>query len=270
MTVMAKRLARQIGVGRFLLLWGFSLLAGLSRRASGPQTFPLHLLSVLGDQLYFTFSVLPSFLFLCSGVMEDDPEAVILRYGSYGRYFMAKWRGMCLLCTETWAVQLTLLAFTGCGYPLTAGWISDSGYGSYHDVLSLMAGRFPTPWTALVCAALHLLAGYWLTALLALWLGHFLFHTDAIKALMALFVLAVFWVKLPIMAQPPFCYLTGINHWMLMLHNLTEPWRFPLTIAVTLPLLCGMLWSAHRKWRRSVPSIRHQPKLLSKKNGGLL
>ena len=52
-------------------------------------------------------------------------------------------------------------------------------------------------------------------------------------------MLAVFWVKPSIMIQPPFCCLTGLNHWMLMLHNLTEPWRLPLTAAITLPLMGG-------------------------------
>lgn len=253
MTATAKRLARQIGPGRFLLLWGFSLLAGMLCRTGGPRTCLLHLLAALSSQNYFTFSVLPSFLFLCSGVMEDGPDIAILRYGSYGRYFAAKWRGLCLLCAGAWAGQLLTLALTGFGFPLTGGWEMDGGV--YQDILDLLAEWFPAPWMALVCAAFHLLAGYWLTALLTLWLGHFLSRSNAIRALMALYVLAVFWVKLPVMSCPPFCWLTGINHWMLLLHNLTEPWRFPLTAAVTLPLTGGMLWSVCRKWRRSLKPL---------------
>lgn len=269
MTVVSKHLVRQVGAGRFLLLWGLSFLAGMLCRTSGPQTLILHLLAVLNNQNYFTFSVLPAFLFLCSGVMEDDPEMVILRHGSYGRYFMAKWRRLCLLCAGVWAGQLIVLTLTGWDYSLTAEWGS-GGYGLYRDIFELLAGWFPKPWIALICAALHLLIGYWLTGLLALWLGHFLSHANAIKVLMALYVLAVFWVKLPIMTQPPFCYLTGLNHWMLMLHNLTEPWRLPLTAAITLPLMGGMLWSIRRKWRRTAPSIQRRPKGGFWKNGGFL
>lgn len=267
MTAMAKRLVRQIGPGRFLLLWGISLLAGMLHRTDGPQTVHLHLLAVLSDQLYFTFSVLPAFLFLCTGVMEDGPDTAILRYGSYGRYFTAKWRGLCLLCAAAWAGQLLTLALTGFGFPLTGGWETDGGI--YRDILGLLAARFPAPWMAMACAALHLLAGYWLTALLTLWLGHFLSRSNAIRALMALYVLAVFWVKLPVMSRPPFCWLTGINHWMLLLHNLTEPWRLPLTAAVTPPLVSGMLWSVRRRWRKS-PNQDQRPKTASEKNGGLL
>ena len=55
--------------------------------------------------------------------------------------------------------------------------------------------------------------------------------------------------KLPIMSRPPFCYLTGINHWVLLLHNLTAGWRFPLTVIVTLLFVVTVICSIQGGWR---------------------
>ena len=91
--------------------------------------------------------------------------------------------------------------------------------------------------------------GYWLIALLTLWLGHFLQRKKAIKVLLALYILTILSIKLPIMSRPPFCYLTGINHWVLLLHNLTAGWRFPLTAIVTLLFVVTVICSIQGGWR---------------------
>lgn len=249
---MTHRLFRQAGAGKFLLLWGISLLLGLSKRLGGLSSLPLHVLAVLNDQSYFIFAVLPVILFFCGGFMEDDAEIIILRYGSYARYFAAKWRALVLLSSGLWLGQMAVLTLTGWGYPLAGGWHDLSETGLWREVFTLLKTIFPHPEIALLCAAVHLLVGYWLIALLALWLGHFLPRNRAVQALMVLYVLAVFQFKLPVMSRPPLVYFTGLSHWVLLLHNLTEPWRFALTATVTMLFLAGAAYTIKNCWRRFV------------------
>lgn len=92
---MMNRMWMMVGRGKFFLIFGLSLLFGLSERGSAQGLLPFHLLAVLNDQYYFVFAVLPVFLFLCTCVMEDDMLFVLVRYGTYGRYFSAN-GGRCL------------------------------------------------------------------------------------------------------------------------------------------------------------------------------
>ena len=256
---MTRRLSQQIGLGKFLLLWGISLLFGLSER-NGLPSLSLHVLAVLNDQYYFVFAILPVILFFCGGVMEDDAEIVILRHGCYARYFAAKWRVLVLLSAVLWLGQMAVLTLTGWGYPLAGGWPDLSGIRLWQEVFALLKMTFPRPEIALLCAAVHLLVGYWLIALLTLWLGHFLPRNRAIQVLMALYALAVFQIKLPVMSRPPLMYLTGLSRWVLLLHNLTEPWRFTLTVIVTLLFLAVVVYTVRNCWRRQLLVSRRTAK----------
>lgn len=245
---MIHRLTLNIGAGKFLLLLGLSLLFGLSGRTGASGSLELHLLSALNDQYYFIFAVLPIFLFLCAGVMEDDAPLVLVRHGTYGRYFFRKWRALAAIVTILWLGQIAVLLLSGLGLPIGGGW-PGVDEGLRRDVFSLLQNYFTSPRIAVLCCAAQLLVGYWLVGLAALWLGHFCNRSLAVKLLMGLYVFSILWIKLPIMSRPPFVFLTGLNHWILLLHNLTEPWRIPLTATVTATLVSGMVWTVSRKWR---------------------
>ena len=124
-----------------------------------------------------------------------------------------------------------------------------SGSSLLKEIAPLLVKSFPGAWVAVFCAAVYMLMGYWLIALLTLWLGYFLQRQKAIKVLLALYILTILSIKLPIMSRPPFCYLTGINHWVLLLHNLTAGWRFPLTVIVTLLFVVTVICSIQGGWR---------------------
>lgn len=191
--------------------------------------------------------------------MEDDAEIVIFRYGTYRRYFVAKWTSLGMLCSGLWLGQIVILFLTGLGLPISAdGWGGFSSSSLYRDIAALLATYFSSSWVALLCAAVFLLIGYWLISLLALWLGHFLSQSYAIKVLLALYVLAVFSIKLPIMSRPPFCYWTGLNHWVLLLHSLTETWRLPLTVIVTVLFVATVSYTICNGWRH-IPFTRKSP-----------
>ena len=247
---MTKRLCRQIGFGKPLLFWGFSLAFGLSRRTSMCSALSSHILSLLYNQYYFIFAILPILLFFCGSVMEDDPIIFVLRYGSYKHYFTSKWRSLGVLCSGLWLGQITILFVTGAGLSvIKQGWDNFSGSSLLKEIAPLLVKSFPGAWVAVFCAAVYMLMGYWLIALLTLWLGYFLQRQKAIKVLLALYILTILSIKLPIMSRPPFCYLTGINHWVLLLHNLTAGWRFPLTVIVTLLFVVTVICSIQGGWR---------------------
>lgn len=253
---MIRHTVSRIGAGKFLLLWGITLLFGLSGRTGQGRSLPLHLLALLNDQYYFTFAVLPSFLFVCASAMEDGPASEILRYGRYAKYFFAKWRALALAAAVLWLGQLGMAVCSGFGLPLEGGW-EGIPFSGAADVLEIVQAHFPSPGTALLCCTAQLFAGYLLIAMAALWLGHFCTRSQAVKFLMGLYLLAVLWIKLPVMSRPPLVYLTGINHWSFLLHNLTEPWRPFLTAAAAVLLLAGAVWSVSRKWRWAAGRSAH-------------
>lgn len=256
---MIRKLYTQIGWGKFLLLLAFSMAFGLSERKSGASALSAHVLTVLNDQYYFIFAVLPILLFICGSVMEDDAEIVIFRYGTYSRYFAAKWRSLGMLCSGLWLAQIVVLFLTGLGLQVTANeWDNLTGASLLKEIVSLLAEHFSGPWQALLCTAVFLLIGYWLISLLALWLGHFLSQSYAIKVLLTLYVLSVLSIKLPIMSEPPLCYWTGLNHWILLLHNLAENWRFPLTVIVTVLFVTAVAYTIRNSWRH-IPFTRKAP-----------
>ncbi len=248
---MIRRLFLEIGKGRFLFLWSLSFLFGISGRTGGNVTIPLHVLAVLNDQYYFIFAVLPVFLFLCASTMEDDGPLVLLRYGTYGRYFFAKWRALAALSTFLWLGQMLAILSSGIGLSIDGSWKAGLGQ-TMDEIFRSLQGVFSSPIEAALCSAGYLLPGYWMTGLVALWLGHFCRRSLAVKLLIGLYVLAIAYVKLPIMSRVPFVYFTGLNHWILLLHNLAESWRPMLTAGVTLILIIGMAWSVCRKWRRQL------------------
>lgn len=252
---MIHRLFTEVGKGKFFFLWGLSLLFGISSRMGGYATVPLHVLAVLNDQYYFIFAVLPAFLFLCASVMEDDGPLVLLRYGTYGRYFFAKWRAFAVMSVFLWLGQMLAILASGMGLSISGSWNVASGQ-TMDEVFRLLQGIFASPIGAARCSAGYLLLGYWMIGLTAMWLGHFCQRSLAIKLLMGLYLLAVAWIKLPIMSRPPFVFFTGLNHWILLLHNLTEPWRPILTAGTTLALVAGMVWSVRLKWRWQL-NIQH-------------
>ena len=79
---MVRRLFSKIGWGKFLLLWGFSLAFGLSCRTNQKTTLLVHLLTVLNDQYYFIFAVLPILLFFCGRQRGTKCKPVLIRLGA--------------------------------------------------------------------------------------------------------------------------------------------------------------------------------------------
>ena len=235
------------GLGKFFLLFGLTLLFGLGERMGAQISLPTHLLTVLNDQYYVTFAVLPVILFLCAGEMEDDTPLVLVRYGTYGRYFFHKWLALSSVATLFWLGQMAALLLSGIGLPIAGSWTEAAG-SQWQEVFLLLERHFPSMWAAILGCAGQMLLGYCLIVLTSLFLGHFCSRSMAVKLLMALYLFAALWIKLPVMSRPPLVYLTGLNHWVFLLHNLAEPWRLPLTAVTTAIVTMGMVWLVTRRW----------------------
>lgn len=61
------------------------------------------------------------------------------------------------------------------------------------------------------------------------------------------------------MSRPPFCYWTGLNHWILLLHNLVDSWRFPLTVVATILFVAVVAYTTRNGWRH-IPLTRKAPR----------
>lgn len=245
---MMSRVWGKAGLGKFFLLFGLTLLFGLGERMGAQISLPTHLLTVLNDQYYVTFAVLPVILFLCAGEMEDDTPLVLVRYGTYGRYFFHKWLALSSVATLFWLGQMAALLLSGIGLPIAGSWTEAAG-SQWQEVFLLLERHFPSMWAAILGCAGQMLLGYCLIVLTSLFLGHFCSRSMAVKLLMALYLFAALWIKLPVMSRPPLVYLTGLNHWVFLLHNLAEPWRLPLTVVTTAIPVAMMVWLAARRWQ---------------------
>ena len=234
---MMSRVWGKAGLGKFFLLFGLTLLFGLGERTG-----------VLNDQYYVTFAVLPVILFFCAGEMEDDTPLALVRYGTYGRYFFHKWLALSVIAALFWLGQMAALLLSGIGLPIAGSWVEAAG-GQWQEVFLLLQGYFPSLWAAILGCAGQMLLGYCLIVLTSLFLGHFCSRSMAVKLLMVLYLFAALWIKQPVMSRPPLVFLTGLNHWVFLLHNLAEPWRLPLTGVTTAVPVAMMVWLTARKWQ---------------------
>ena len=260
---MIRRLWKQIGSGKFLLFWGIALLYAIGARRTAPPDLISRLLDVLNDDYYAVFAVLPVLLVLLGSALEEDPTPVILRYGSYRRYFRARVLNMGILVTILWAGQLLALTIGLWGGPLSTAWPVQSGHVTlWGDRFALMETIFPSPAAALLAAAVWLLAGYWFCSSLCLWLGHVLPRIRAIQVLMALYILSVLYIKMYVFSQPPLLYFTSLCHWVLLLYNLNAPGRLLVTAVFTVAVIALIVWSVNTHWQIA-PHLPRQPRGLA-------
>lgn len=87
------------GLRKLSLLFGLTLLFGLGEGMGAQISLLTHSLTVLNDQYYVIFVVLPVILFPRAGEMEDDTLLVLMRYGTHGRYLFHKWLALSSVAT---------------------------------------------------------------------------------------------------------------------------------------------------------------------------
>lgn len=225
-----------------------------SRRGSA-LTFWQHILSVLTDHYYLTYFLLPVVLLCCFSFAEDQGEIVIVRYGSYFSYFMRKWRRAGLTAARLALGQSAAILLSGLGLPKGNVW--QLPWGSVEaELFSVLSHYFSSPGPAFLAASLFLFAGIWLVFGICMWICHFAGRKRSVGILMALYVFSALWIKIPLLQRLP---VTGFNHLLILHHNLTDSWRFFLTLGTAVLTVCVIIITARYFWRDGSSALLKKP-----------
>lgn len=243
MSALAKR---HMGIWKILLalfsvsvLFGKSVLYSAGGKGGAGLTYEQYLLSAVTDHYYTIYFVLPVVLLSCFTFIEDDSEIVIGRFRSYFCYFMKKWAGTALIAGEIVLFQSAGILLSGIGLPSGNTWLLPEG-ALEAELFSVLGSYFSTPLRAFSAALLYEFAGIWMLSGTAMWICRFTGRKQAVRIFMTLYVYSALWIKIPFLLSLP---VTGLNHLLVLHHNLTAAWRLPITMATAVFLLLALVWS---------------------------
>lgn len=224
------------------------LLYGLSVRMGVEQSFILHLLAVMSDHYYLLYFMLPLFLLLCFFVIEDDSEMVILRHKTYFHYFVRKWLSLAVISFIFIAVQLLAIVISGIGLPMNGGWMIVNG-GTTEELFTVLSSFFASPTLSFTSITAYMCIGLCLTAMILMWISHFLSKSWAIKTMLFLYLLSVMSIKIGFLQGLP---ITVFNHIVILHHNLSSSHRLIITVVTSIVLVCAILWTVKKHWNRQL------------------
>ncbi|MDR0286489.1 MAG: hypothetical protein LBI03_02095, partial [Clostridiales bacterium] len=247
------------------------LIFGSSVRIGGEQSFIQHCLTIISDHYYLLYFMIPLFLLLCFFVIEDDSEAVILRYKNYLRYFVHKWLSLVVISFVFMAAQLLAISLSGIGLSMDGGWIIADG-STTQELFNVLSAHFPAPALCFAAASLYMFAGLCVTAMILMWKGHFLPKSWTVKILIFFYLLSVMSMRIGVIRELP---ITIFNHIVILHHNLTSSHRLTITVATSAVLVCAILWTVKKHWNRQLILSKRQARgitpyyckeLISRKN----
>lgn len=233
-----------------------ALLFGLSQRAGAELSFWQHMLSVFADHYFLIYFMLPIFLLMCFFIMEDDAESVVMRYGTYDRYFVRKWGAASAITALFLSAQFAAVAVSASGLPPGKDWSLPAGT-LLQEIFALFGRYFSAPPVAVAVVLSFMLAGLCVLAALLLWLGHFLSRPASAKILFLLYFLTVGSIKISVLGDLP---ITAFNHLFILHHNLADTGRLLLTVATAAALLFLIHLTVKRYWQWAPFTARRSPK----------
>ena len=247
MGTLAKKNFRIWGYGKALALFVGCLIFSIAGRYGENMSYEQHILAAASDHYYLTYFMLPIVLLSCFSFLEDDEEQVILRFGSYRRYFTKKWLSTGIIAAVLVSVQSVAVLLSGIGLGFSNSWqLSQPAVSA--ELFDKLQQFFPTPLHAFATYALYQLLGTWFVFGICLWVGHFAGRKWSVKILIAAYIISALWIKIPILQKIP---LTGLNHWIILHHNLPD--RFTVTgITSALLLLIIMVSLRFTRWFKIV------------------
>lgn len=244
MTALLKKNLRAWGYGKALALFVGCLLFSISGRSNQGIFYEQHLLSAVSDHYYLTYFMLPIVLLSCFSFLDDDGEPVILRFHSYHAYFLKKWAGVGLIALLSVGVQSAAILISGAGLPLGNHWTLAAG-ATDAELFSVLRQYFEAPAQAFAACTLYQFCGSWLIYGVCMWIGHFGGRKWPVRIIVALYVLAAVWIKIPSVQDLP---LTGFNHLLILHHNLTGHNRFAVTGITMFTLVLCIAVSVRFAW----------------------
>lgn len=247
-TLMRKNI-RYLGYGKVFLLFAGCLLFPISGRMGHKLTLEQHILSSVSDHYYLTYFLIPLVMLSLFSVLEDDEDFMLFRFGSYYSYFYKKWFSMCTLSILIILIQTICIWLSGIGLESGNNWVIPAG-AVEAEIFIFLQQHFDTPFSCFMAYTIVQFTGIWFLAGIGMWIRHFAGHKWTIQILMVLYVLCVLWIKLPVLQRVPF---TGINHLLILHHNLTSPNRVLITAITILLLMLTILWMVRGRWHFHVP-----------------
>ena len=252
-------------------LFAVCMIFGLSSRTAIKQSFIQHCLTVITDHYYLLYFMMPLFFLLCFFLIFDDSEIVILRYKTYFRYFCYKWLSLMVISLVFMLVQLLAIALSAMGLSMSSDWVIING-STTQELFSLLSAHFSSPTLCFVAVTVYMFVGLCGISLIAMWIGHFLSKSWAVKIMMILYILSVGSIKIEVIRELP---ITMMNHITILHHNLSSPSRFIITVATFAILIYILLWTIRKCWNQQLSLNKRRARgiipyyckeLISKKN----
>lgn len=247
---------RLVGYGKLLALFIGCLAFSVSSRFGNTLTFEQHILSVASDHYYLTYFLLPMALFTCFSFVNDDPETVVVRYRSYSAYFYTKWVGSGAIAFLFLLIQSTGFLLSGIGLSFGNDWALPGG-AVVAELCSVLQMYFKNPRMAFIAYMIFQCLGTWFLVGICMWVSHFADRKWAVRILMFLYVIAAVWIKVPFLQKLP---ITGLNHLVILHHNLDGNYRTAITTITIAALAVGIFLTIRFLWRSrlSVKPVLHQ------------
>lgn len=244
MAALIRKNIRLLGYGKFIAFFIGCIVFSIAGRIGEALTFEQHMVSVVSDHYYLTYFVIPMLLFFYLFFIEDDSGIVLVRYKSYFSYFCKKWFACGVIPLLMISVQTVCIIVSSFGLRTGNVWeiVCNSPNAELFTILSTF---FSSPLLAFIAYSVFQFVGMWFLIGLCMWIAHFAGKKQAIRIIICVYVLSAFWIKMSVLHFLP---LTGINHFIILHHNLGSMKRIAITTITTLALLIIILYTVHRFW----------------------
>ncbi|MDE5780083.1 MAG: hypothetical protein K2I03_01180 [Lachnospiraceae bacterium] len=248
MVALIRKNIRFLGYGKFIVFFIGCIVFSIAGRIGEALTFEQHMVSVVSDHYYLTYFVIPILLFFYLFFIEDDGEIVLVRYKSYFSYFCKKWfvSGVIPLLMVT--IQAICITVSSLGLRTENVW-TVVGNSPNAELFAILSTFFNSPLLAFIAYTIFQFIGMWFLFGLCMWITHFVGKKQAVRIIICLYVLSAFWIKVSVLHFLP---LTGINHFIILHHNLESMKRIAITTITALVLFIAILYTVQRFWRYRV------------------
>lgn len=248
MVALIRKNIKLLGYGKFITFLISCIVFSIGGRIGETLTFEQHMVSVISDHYYLTYFVIPMLLFFYLFFIEDDSEIVLVRYKSYFSYFCQKWFAGGVIPLLIVSVQIVCITVSSFGLGTGNVW-EIAVHSPNEELFSILSTFFYSPLLAFLAYTVFQFIGMWFLLGLCMWITHFIGKKQAVRMIIFMYVFSAFWIKISALHFLP---LTGINHFMILHHNLESVERLSITVITAFILLGIILYTVHRCWRSHV------------------
>lgn len=234
-----------LGYEKFVVFLIGCIIFSISGRTGEVLTFEQNMVSAVSDHYYLTYFVIPIVLFFYLVFIEDDSEIVLVRYKSYCAYFCQKWFACGVIPLIIILIQTICIIVSSLGLKMDNVWniLNNSPNTELFEVLSRF---FSSPLCAFIIYSIFQFLGMWFLIGICMWIAHFVGKKQATCIIVGLYVFSALWIKIPALCDLP---LIGINHLIILHHNLESMKRIAITLIVVIVLFITILYTVCRFWR---------------------